>query len=317
MNLQDYLERYASSHSIFEHLEMILHRPPYRDLLTLCHADSQALALLHQAVREAVLDQPFDEQLKAVTELNDFFEALKPAFWTSARERFCQIDKIFSPIDTKVRLLKRLQGGSEPVRADQHHRAELAEEFGISLNALNDYLDELRDGTSILGSRVKIDLRRGQNNYDSTIHPVFLALNLSEVHFLTVILKGLTKDSRLQKTAGELIADIYRQLSPYAWRKIDANAEREGITLFENNLESYEQPYRREERDDPEYLFKAGSPCELTLKSDMGRPIRGRMVMKGADTFLQAEDGTLYDVSFGNEDVYSLKPAEEGSEVSC
>lgn len=90
----------------------------------------------------------------------------------------CQIDKIYESSEMKVKLLKYLQG-----RGKGKQRDEIADHFNISLTSLTERVQELRSPDNhILGTRIQIDLERGTNLYDSTVHPLFLALNLSEVY---------------------------------------------------------------------------------------------------------------------------------------
>ncbi len=304
-SILDYFEEYEDQSEVLDSLKRKLQAPKYSNLLTMETVDGDNLSCLHSAVKDTILEKPFDEQLDALTIINDFFDPLKDTFWKAPRDRFCQYEKIFKPIDTYIRLIKYLQGGSNPGEEYQHNRFDIADKFGVSTNTIDANIRDLEDGVYILGSHIKIDLRRRVNNYDNTVHPVFLALNLSEVYFLTVVLKKLTEKTKFNDIATVLIADIYRQLSDYAKEIIDAKASKEQISLFEKDIQEYETGYREEKNDDLHYLSKSEEPCQLVLKSKLGQPIKGKVKMVGREVVFRSDDGVDYDLSKG--EVYSLK----------
>ena len=132
---------------------------------------------------------------------------------------FLRVDDLYDGSEIKYKLLKQLQGGEDA--GIKLEREKIAESFGMSRNAMDKHLQDLQNGTQIFGSKVKVNLRYKKNTYDSTIHPVFMALNLSEAYFLTTALPLLAKDSVYQDVAEIIAADVYRQLTPYAKSIID------------------------------------------------------------------------------------------------
>lgn len=74
----------------------------------------------------------------------------------------------FEKYERMIEILKYLHEGPKT-------REEIATNFNISIENLNDDLKELQNGDySFLGYKMQIDLKRGENTYDSTIHPIFL-----------------------------------------------------------------------------------------------------------------------------------------------
>lgn len=306
--LIDYFEEYEFQSNVLDSLKRKLQAPKYSHLLAMETVDSDNLSSLHSAVKDTILEQPFDEQVDALAVINDFFVPLKNTFWTASRDCFCQYEKIFKPIDTYIRLIKYLHGGSNPGEEYQHNRFDIANKFGVSINTIDNNLRDLQDGVHILGSNIKIDLRRGVNNYDNTVHPVFLALNLSEVYFLTIVLKKLTEKTNFSDAATVLIADIYRQLSDYAKDIIDVNATNEEITLFEKDVKEYETGYREEKSNDLHYLLKTREPCLLVLKSKLGQPIKGQIIWHKDEVVFRSDDGEIYKNFQG--EIYSLRDSK-------
>ena len=76
---------------------------------------------------------------------------------------------------------------------------EIAQHLGIFLDTIRDDLLTLMDGIRIMGRNICINEEResGQRFYRSTMHPVFLPLNMSEVILMTVHLLEDTKDGSL------------------------------------------------------------------------------------------------------------------------
>lgn len=64
------------------------------------------------------------------------------------------------------------------------------------------------------------ELERGHRSYVSTLHPVFLPLNLSEVLLMTTSLLESTKDSVLADSYIYMVGRIYGQLSDYGKEKV-------------------------------------------------------------------------------------------------
>ncbi|MBR3117625.1 MAG: hypothetical protein IKF29_00145 [Oceanobacillus sp.] len=270
--------------------------------------EGRILKELRSIVYEIVKNTEFEKQLECVKAFNEFFGS-GGDFWrdNNNSEKFCQAQELFSPIETNIRLLKYLQGGEFPSEEMNHRREEIADDFSVSKNTIDDYMRKLQyEGVNILGSNVKIEeIRRGINNYDSTIHPVFLALNLSEVYMLTVLLK-----QKCGSDVNELVADIYRQLSPYAKDKIDSFAERDGVDLFDGNTyEDYDKGYRSEEKTDVRTLLKTGERCEICFTSEIPKTHLGK-IKNGNQGFIFVEDKTGRKYDLNNEMISSIKLAK-------
>lgn len=255
--------------------EKIVDKRTLKEMLPLNQLSNKQLKALQKVISEVIKECAFEEQPNAICAINRAFGT--ESLWTKARSGRNQSDRIvkpqFSAIETYVRLLRDLQGGEDPTAEHVNRRCDIAEKYGISENALDGHLSALQDGQNILGSKVRIGyLRRGTNNYDSTIHPFFLALNLSEVYLLTVALKGVLADSPFAKDYQNILADLYRQLSSYAKDKIDAFAQRDGVELFDGKpCDKYDRGYRAEEKEDPGFLLKSGRKCVIQFTDEIPR----------------------------------------------
>lgn len=130
----------------------------------------------------------------------------------------------------------------------------------------------LEKGWTILGNKIKIycdDGPAGRISYNSTVHPLLLALNLTEVYTLTVGLKEMAKGTVYQDVAGYLADAVYSQLSDYGEKILAGTGQ--------NNLRQI-SPRFRQERPVLEqsrganliYLMKQGQRCRTKYDNGSG-----------------------------------------------
>lgn len=164
-------------------------------------------------------------------------------------------------------------------------RQEIAQHFGISERTLSDDLTELQSGDySFLGYGMQINLRRGDNTYDSTIHPVFLPLNLSEVYALTIGLKVAGQGTAFADVFNYISECIYDQLSNYGQRRISGKAQDEnlhfdnaGERAYRYEAEILNVDLKQKRSQMLSYYLKSGALCDIEydtaegIKSVIGR----------------------------------------------
>ena len=142
-----------------------------------------ALKDLRQAKKQAgdvIRDKlPFEKKYDLMTIFNEFVTE----HFSLGKYIPLSLDKLTERAEVEIELLKLMQGGTIP-ELNSRTRDDLADKLHFTPDALKPYLRRLQNGKNLLGSTVQVELKRGKNVYDSTIHPVFLALNLSEVNFL-------------------------------------------------------------------------------------------------------------------------------------
>lgn len=126
----------------------------------------------------------------------------------SEGERKLGDDKV---IERRVEILKLLHGKEMRI-------GEIAEHFNVSDVTIRKDIDALRVGLDILGFRFKIESKHWgsqKHYYKSTVHPIMLGLNLSE---LLALLKALEDKSK--GLGGEVYKNlfyrIYNQMTNYA-----------------------------------------------------------------------------------------------------
>lgn len=104
-------------------------------------------------------------------------------------------------------------------------KEELADIYNISSKTLKTDLNELENGTEFLGQCIKINLEMNRSDgsvgYKSTVHPVFLALNMMEAYALTAGLKKISQGTAYEHIFNDIADSIYSQLSPYGQNLIN------------------------------------------------------------------------------------------------
>ena len=181
--------------------------------------------------------------------------------------------EVMNKYERQVDLLKTLNSGKTKVELEQY--------YSLSKKPLEKDIDELVMGTRILGQKVKIrDIRSDHKaiTYQSTIHPVFMPLNLTEVYYLTVGLKMLSSEHEtiMGQTLENISNRVYCQLSDSARKKIDKKAREADVSFpYEEEFERYNVCWDEEEmardnlRSTLAYIWKAGIQCTIHLKNEV------------------------------------------------
>ncbi len=199
------------------------------------------------------------------------------------------------PLVRRLEILKLLQGN--PMRtADigDYYRSEDAET--VDPRTIQRDLRALQDGFEFLGTTLKIaEETRGHSlkYYKSTIHPLFLALNLTE---LTALLKALQwgcrdSDQQVRETYRHLLNYVYRQLTDYA----------KGRLQHVLDVEIPKEPAQNRPEEDIYrtnilYLLKSGRKVKITYTTEKGDRVtrlgRVRNYKEGIITFRDLEEGS-------------------------
>ncbi|MDD4081106.1 MAG: hypothetical protein PHP02_06800 [Eubacteriales bacterium] len=95
---------------------------------------------------------------------------------------------------------------------------EMEARYLVSERTLRDDLNALEDGWQVMGNTIRIKRTdsNGTVSYNSTAHPLLLALNLTEVYALAIGFPQLAKGSAYEDIAEYLSRAVMTQLSDYA-----------------------------------------------------------------------------------------------------
>ena len=271
----------------------------------LCKGLEQYTAEMFSALRKVLevyaSEVAFSGRVEIVREINEICDG----FFDYTFSKACQLERVFDNTEMDILLLKELQGGSDESRYNQT-QADRAEAFGMSTNAMQARIHSLEQGKEILGHYVKIEIDgRGRTAYDNTIHPVFCALNLKEVYFLTVELQKAFKGTAFTQVAHDISTDIYAQLSEYARDRLRPQIEEAGLEFEQGSVDALIG--LREERRDAIYFLKSGLPCVLQLAN--GENYVGRIQSGESGLALEDSAGQRIPLPEDPHD-YVLKPVE-------
>lgn len=181
-------------------------------------------------------------------------------------------------------------------------KEDIIKQFDIAGRTLDDDLEELELGVRVFGSTIQIERLPDEGSevrYKTTVHPVFLPLNMTEVFALTKYLEAIIDPSDPNGKAIQNISNrIKGQLSDYAWDHLFHGEKRRSI---ENNFIDDEKMARQ--RDTVlMYLMKSGQPCTLIWEDE---EYRGRIKpkAKGGYEIILEEDGRILPADFKDVDI--------------
>lgn len=218
-----------------------------------------------------------NDKYKLTCRLEHFFKHLKTRFGLPySKDLFSN----FNYRDKSEKLLKMLKY----LHSGDKSRAQIAEDFGIRERSLADDLNILIDGFEFMDSRMQIaELKRKKNSYSSLIHPIFLAMNSSEIYALTVGLKLLSEGTVFQDSLSSIADKVYKQLSGHAKDMVDQHTDEQRISFEEEELKFINTAELFQRRDiNFTYFLKEPVLCKVTyLENGKRSTLQG--ILKLAD----------------------------------
>lgn len=155
-------------------------------------------------------------------------------------DEICPDRKAFeSAIERQIDIIKYLQGTPKTME-------DLRAHYWLDEKNIRPDLNALENGMEFQNQNIKIQMDRERSSdgkqqliYNSTVHPVFLPLNLTQVYALTVGLKKISKDTQYDNILNDLSNWIYTQLSDYAKDILSKSIEKwdEPIAFVERSQE--------------------------------------------------------------------------------
>lgn len=172
---------------------------------------------------------------------------------------------------------------------EKHTPGEIRNKFDIDERTIRADLAALENGITVLGAEIRITRSRRGNEmyYKSTMHPVFLPLNLTEVYALTTYLDRIEDDDPNAPAVRSIANRIRGQLSDYAVNIISGGDE----ALKEENKYMNEEEMVRNGDHTLSYLIKSQTPFEFMHN---GKIYFGKVQHRGGTTII-LEDGSVLD----------------------
>ena len=149
-------------------------------------------------------------------------------------------------------------------------------------NDLKKLQGEDGDPLEVLGQKLVIDFDRKSRHFPSTVHPLFLTFNLTQVITTLEGLKKISEDSAHKNYALNAARTIWAQLSDYATRRIFTVSEGIGLdTQWYQSLESGDKNLFYSETmcstsvglESALYCVKNSKPCFIEYLEDDGRTV--------------------------------------------
>jgi len=170
----------------------------------------------------------------------------------------------------RLEILKILQGRTMSTQ-------EIADRFRgpdsdiVDTRTVRKDLEALRDGIDVLGTTVRIEettTGHSTKSYRSTAHPLFLALNLTELTALLKLLEDHSDDAVDGEVYGGLFDSVYSQITDYAEEKISPHLRRPHTKrkTVVNRLE--DEDYRH-----IIYLLKSGQEVSISYTTKEGKRV--------------------------------------------
>ncbi|MDD6466657.1 MAG: hypothetical protein PUF50_00545 [Erysipelotrichaceae bacterium] len=186
-------------------------------------------------------------------------------------------------------------------------RAEICDIYGINDRTFRNYFNNtnpmvignIKFSHSIQEERhwnitmdgVNQNEKKGVENnliYKSSVNPILLPLNMTEVYMLTNgLLDTFDKNSEIYKNYKYLVEKIYSQLSDYAIKKIGGNPhnlnKRETIE-YESELKMYDKIHSSK------FMYAEKTRDRVKIIFDDDSEVIGRVTRKGGELILTEED---------------------------
>ena len=145
--------------------------------------------------------------------------------------------------------------------------SEISEHFDIDDRTRREDLQALEDGITALGATIRIQKeKKGRKYYyRTTMHPIFLPLNLTEVYALTVYLERALKDDNINSgIIRDISARVKSQLSDYAFNKLFPDEHRKRT----ENAYIDDESLAHRRKGIIMYLMKSGEPCRFFWREE-------------------------------------------------
>ncbi len=189
-----------------------------------------------------------------------FYDFLARRYQHDFDSELSQVQLIDNPTERQIEMVKYLH--------QPRSRAEVARQFGLESRTIRKDLQQLAQGTRFLGVELKTSFSGRDLRYRSSLHPVFLVMDLSQAYALTVgLLKLLSPGSSQYAFYEQLAANVYAQLSDYAKDRLKEQAPEEAGRLEALGLSTAPewQSVQAGAADRLLYLVKSGEPATISL----------------------------------------------------
>lgn len=190
-------------------------------------------------------------------------------------------------------------------------REELSKIYGVSERTIYEDLDSLEKGIVFMDTKIKVNFNARKSEFEDTVHPIFLALNLTEVNLLMNFLPEILKeykqnchDSFKRKRINRVNTLINRmkiQLSDYAVGELDINCKNIDKTMKYIS----EKEFIKNDDNYLDYLLKAERKTRSFLIN--GIEYEGKIDYDDDGYFISTTDNKKIRINKEEDDIKSKK----------
>lgn len=153
---------------------------------------------------------------------------------------------------------------------------EIAEQFGIDEKTFRDDINALISGFTFMGTTMMISgLNKSGSIYNSPVHPIFLALNTTQVWSLLLGLKLLSKSTIFESDHSVIANLVYSQLTPFARNIVKTESDKQGVEFSQRDLQFTNTLDHLKDRASKQicHYLRKGEACTIHyFSSDVSHP---------------------------------------------
>ena len=171
------------------------------------------------SIRDSIRDMICKMQRKSNVEYliaNDYFVFLERQYSLQIRP----FDRQLTSLERQLSIAKDMHDFNKAKDFDRH---EVAEKYLVSEKTIENDMKALREGISVMDQEVRLEnvqLRNRKVTAISTMHPLFLAQNLTQIVCMLEGLRRMENDWIMNSYARNTAVSIWCQLSQYARERI-------------------------------------------------------------------------------------------------
>lgn len=244
--------------------------------------DREVIEIIPAAIKDTVISYTKDNNT-AIHIFKEYLKFLKKEYGITVTVDFPLTFN--AQFDRQMYIVKRLHEGN-------YRLQDMADTLWVSDKTISTDLQQLEDGITILGQDLHISRQDVyyRNEGVNTVHPIFLAANLTQI---VILLRGLemqAQDPAYQEYAIRLAANIWSELSDYGRSRImDVSAQLNLNIEWFNKLEDSRNKglYSTEAHcsyDDGVgnvvYFLKNGKSCTIEIENEDGITILENCLIK-------------------------------------
>ena len=248
------------------------------------------------SIRDSIRDTISKMQRKSNEEYliaNDYFAFLNCHYKLQIKP----FDRQLTSLERQLSIAKDMHDFNKAKDFDRH---EIAEKYLVSEKTIENDMKALREGISVMDQELRlsdVQLRNRKVTAVSTMHPLFLAQNLTQIVCMLEGLRRMEDDWTMSSYARNTAVSIWCQLSQYARERIRGTlVDLMGLDAGWYERLSHEAQmhpgrmfYNEKESSDKYgllmYSMKGGLPCIIRyVHNDEVREVRGNIEGMGRNT---------------------------------